>query len=96
MEFPVHRTLSDSFIEYRVGSNTLALGMATSSTIRLRHQAPSHSSWLSVLRPMPWPCVPPRCKGRNARASLTDQPFGHRTVFFRDPDGNVVEIFAEI
>jgi catechol 2,3-dioxygenase-like lactoylglutathione lyase family enzyme len=26
----------------------------------------------------------------------TDQPFGHRTVFFRDPDGNVLEIYAEI
>jgi hypothetical protein len=22
----------------------------------------------------------------------TDQPFGHRTLFFRDPDGNVLEI----
>ena len=27
---------------------------------------------------------------------LTDHPFGHRTIFFRDPDGNVLEIFAEI
>jgi hypothetical protein len=26
----------------------------------------------------------------------TDQPFGHRTLFFRDPDGNVLEIYAEI
>ena len=26
----------------------------------------------------------------------TDRPFGHRTLFFRDPDGNVIEIFAEI
>ena len=26
----------------------------------------------------------------------TDHPFGHRTIFFRDPDGNVLEIFAEI
>jgi lactoylglutathione lyase len=26
----------------------------------------------------------------------TDQPFGHRTLFFRDPDGNVLEIHAEI
>jgi uncharacterized glyoxalase superfamily protein PhnB len=25
-----------------------------------------------------------------------DQPFGHRTLFFRDPDGNVLEIYAEI
>jgi catechol 2,3-dioxygenase-like lactoylglutathione lyase family enzyme len=26
----------------------------------------------------------------------TDHPFGHRTIFFRDPDGNVIEIYAEI
>lgn len=25
-----------------------------------------------------------------------DQDFGHRTLFFRDPEGNVVEIYAEI
>jgi len=27
---------------------------------------------------------------------LTDHPWGHRTIFFRDPDGNVLEVFAEI
>lgn len=26
----------------------------------------------------------------------TDQPFGHRTLFFRDPDGNALEIYAEL
>jgi catechol 2,3-dioxygenase-like lactoylglutathione lyase family enzyme len=25
-----------------------------------------------------------------------DQEFGHRTVFFRDPEGNIIEIFAEL
>jgi catechol 2,3-dioxygenase-like lactoylglutathione lyase family enzyme len=25
-----------------------------------------------------------------------DQAFGHRTLFFRDPDGNLLEVFAEI
>lgn len=25
-----------------------------------------------------------------------DQDFGHRTLFFKDPEGNVLEIFAEI
>lgn len=27
---------------------------------------------------------------------VTDQPWGHRTLFFRDPDGNVLEIYADI
>jgi catechol 2,3-dioxygenase-like lactoylglutathione lyase family enzyme len=26
----------------------------------------------------------------------TDQPWHHRTLFFRDPDGNVLEIYADI
>jgi catechol 2,3-dioxygenase-like lactoylglutathione lyase family enzyme len=26
----------------------------------------------------------------------TNQPFGHRTVFFRDPDGNLLEFYADI
>lgn len=25
-----------------------------------------------------------------------DQTFGHRTLFFRDPEGNVLEIYAEL
>ena len=25
-----------------------------------------------------------------------DQPFGHRTMFFRDPEGNIIEIYAEL
>jgi len=25
-----------------------------------------------------------------------DQVFGHRTLFFRDPDGNLLEVFAQI
>ena len=29
-------------------------------------------------------------------APATDQSFGHRTLFFRDPDGNLLEIFADI
>ena len=25
-----------------------------------------------------------------------DQPWGHRTSYFRDPDGNVIEIYADL
>ncbi|GEM_PF-323440 len=27
---------------------------------------------------------------------VTDKPFGHRTLFFADPEGNILEIYAEI
>ena len=29
-------------------------------------------------------------------APVTDQPWRHCTLFVRDPDGNVIEIFAEL
>jgi catechol-2,3-dioxygenase len=32
----------------------------------------------------------------NIVSGPTDHAFGHRTLFFRDPDGNVLEIYAEI
>jgi catechol 2,3-dioxygenase-like lactoylglutathione lyase family enzyme len=37
-----------------------------------------------------------KAKGIELISPLTDHPWGHRTIFFRDPDGNVLEIFAEI
>ena len=27
---------------------------------------------------------------------VTDQPRGHRTVYFSDPEGNILEVYAEI
>jgi len=35
-------------------------------------------------------------KGIALVSPLTDHAFGHRTIFFRDPDGNVLEIYGEI
>jgi catechol 2,3-dioxygenase-like lactoylglutathione lyase family enzyme len=35
-------------------------------------------------------------RGVSIISGPTDRPFGHRTLFFRDPDGNVLEIYAEI
>ena len=31
-----------------------------------------------------------------AVGGVTGQPWKHRTEFFRDPDGNILEIYAEI
>jgi lactoylglutathione lyase len=99
MEFPLLRALTDRWIEYRVGSTTLAL---TTHGARFNDVPPEQGSLSSQLAF----CVPPHAvadcaaaleaKGVRLILPLTDQPFGHRTIFFRDPDGNVLEIFAEI
>jgi lactoylglutathione lyase len=99
MEFPLLRTLSERWIEYRVGANTLAL---TTHGGRFDDPPPPQGvlSLQLAFR------VPPQAvadcaaalgaKGVALVSPLTDHPWGHRTIFFRDPDGNVLEIFAEI
>ena len=99
MEFPVQRTLGDRWIEYSVGSNTLALAAYGS----LFNDTPPAQGALALQ--MAFRVAPDavaaraaalQAKGVKLVLPLTDHPFGHRTIFFRDPDGNVVEIFAEI
>jgi lactoylglutathione lyase len=99
MEFPLSRVLSDRWIEYRVGSTTLAL---TTHGARFNDTPPEQGSLsLQLAFRVPPPTVADRAaeleaKGVRLISPLTDHPFGHRTIFFRDPDGNVLEIFAEI
>jgi catechol 2,3-dioxygenase-like lactoylglutathione lyase family enzyme len=35
-------------------------------------------------------------RGVEISEPTTDQPRGHRTVYFKDPEGNLLEIYAEI
>jgi len=99
MEFPLLRSLRDRFFEYRVGSTTLALA-AQGGRFNDPPAAPGTVSLQLAFR------VPPQAvadcaaaleaKGVRLIEPLTDQPSRHRTIFFRDPDGNLLEIFAEI
>jgi catechol 2,3-dioxygenase-like lactoylglutathione lyase family enzyme len=97
--FPLHRELSPRWVEFRVGSNILALAEnggrfedqslpVGTSTLQLAFRvAPSEVA----------DCAAVLAERRvDIISGPTDQPFGHRTLFFRDPDGNVLEIYAEI
>jgi catechol 2,3-dioxygenase-like lactoylglutathione lyase family enzyme len=97
--FPRLRELSPGWIEYRVGDNTLAL--ARPRLTAADAPTPNGSASLQLAFKVPAPDVD-QCAdelvrhGVNLLSPPTDQVFGHRTLFFRDPDGNLLEVFADI
>jgi catechol 2,3-dioxygenase-like lactoylglutathione lyase family enzyme len=99
LRFPLSRELSPGWIEYRVGGNTLAL--ASPSRTAADAPTPTGSAALQLAFKVSAPEVD-QCADELVRHGVdllsppTDQAFGHRTLFFRDPDGNLLEVFAEI
>jgi len=97
--FPLHRELGPRWVEFRIGSNLLAL---TERGLVFDDSAPPIGVLSVQLAFRVTPSEVASCastlaeRGVNIIAGPTDQPFGHRTLFFRDPDGNVLEIYAEI
>jgi catechol 2,3-dioxygenase-like lactoylglutathione lyase family enzyme len=95
----VQRELSAGWIEYQLGPNTLAL--ATPSLTAKDAPTPAGSASLQLAFKVP-PGDVDLCaeelmqKGIDPVSPPTDRPFGHRTLFFRDPDGNLLEMYAEI
>lgn len=99
MGFELSRQLGESWIEYRIGGNILAL----TERGKLFDDPPPPPGALSVqLAFRVAPGDVDACAAALRAASVriehepTDQVWGHRTLFFRDPDGNVLEIYAEI
>lgn len=99
MGFEISKRLGEGWIELRAGSNTLAL---TLPGVMFHDQLAPKGSLSLQLAFRVSPAAVQRCadelkaKGVELVHPVTDQPWGHRTVFFRDPDGNVIEIYAEI
>jgi catechol 2,3-dioxygenase-like lactoylglutathione lyase family enzyme len=97
--FQVARELSPKWIEYQLGNNTLAL--ATPTRTSADAPTPDGSASLQLAFKVATAEVD-QCAAELVRRGIplmsppTDQSFGHRTLFFRDPDGNLLEIFAEI
>jgi len=97
--FPLVRELSPGWIEYQVGSNTLAL--ARPSLTAADQPMPLGSASLQLAFKVTPPDVD-ACAAELLRHGITlvspptNQSFGHRTLFFRDPDGNLLEVYADI
>jgi len=99
LRLPVYRDVHPSWIEYRIGGSLLALTErgfvfnddptpmgALSLQLAFRVAPKEVDACAEALRQ----------KGIKLVGEPTDQPWGHRTMFFRDPDGNVLEIYADL
>lgn len=97
--FSLQRVLSSGWIEFRIGGNTLALAIpsrtASDSPVPVGSAALQLAFKVSVAEVDA--CAEELVrKGISLVSPPTDQVFGHRTLFFRDPDGNLLEVFADI
>jgi catechol 2,3-dioxygenase-like lactoylglutathione lyase family enzyme len=98
--FPLTRELSPGWIEYQIGGNTLALARPNRWTAT-DAPTPAGSASLQLAFKVA-PSEVDACAEELVRHGVTivspptDQSFGHRTLFFRDPDGNLLEVYAEI
>ena len=97
--FALHKALGSKWLEFRVGSNLLAL---TERGVLFDDPAPPAGALSLQMAFRVAPAEVATCasvlaeRGVKIISGPTDQPWGHRTLFFRDPDGNVLEIYAEI
>lgn len=99
MEFPVYNELGPAWIAYRIGASLLAL---TERGLMFNDPSPPAGALSVQLAFRVAPQEVHDCADALVRRNVeivsapTDQAWGHRTLFFRDPDGNVLEIYADI
>jgi catechol 2,3-dioxygenase-like lactoylglutathione lyase family enzyme len=99
MRFALYHEIAGNWIEFRIGGNILALAKpglivpdppppagAASVQLAFRLRREEVDAAEAALR----------ADGVTIVAPATDQRWGHRTLFFRDPDGNLLEIYADI
>lgn len=97
--FDLTRTLSPTWREYNIGPNIFVL--AKPGPTATDAPVPTGSAALQLAFKVSRETVD-LCATALAAQNIailsppTDRDFGHRTLFFRDPDGNLLEIYAEI
>lgn len=99
MRFSLQRELSSNWIEYKVGGNTLVLSRPglTASDIQTPYgSAALHLAFKVSALEVDLCAEELIRRGIDLLSPPTNRDFGHRTLFFRDPDGNLLEMFAEI
>ena len=99
LNFSVARVLSENWVEYRIGTTILALSNPGLTADDKR--TPEGSAAVQLAFCVPFPSVD-ACAAELTQMGIailsppTDRDFGHRTLFFRDPDGNLIEVYTEI
>jgi catechol 2,3-dioxygenase-like lactoylglutathione lyase family enzyme len=97
--FSPRRELSPDWIEYRVGDNTLALARPrlTEADVPTPNGSASLQLAFKVSALEVDQCADELVRQRvDLLSPPTNQAWGHRTLFFRDPDENLLEMFADI
>jgi lactoylglutathione lyase len=96
--FQFVRELSSNWVEYRIGPNILAL-TGRFQFVENQTLATGIAAVQLAFR-VPYEAVDV-CAAELTAAGIpllsppTDRPFRHRTLFFCDPDGNLIEIYAD-
>ena len=100
LKLPVE-TDRENWVSFRVGSALLSLRPRASWTVCDDGPLPPGSAAVQLAFRVPRPDVD-TCHAELAASGVpilrppTDLPaWRHRTVFFRDPEGNIIEIYAE-
>lgn len=96
----VQREVAGRYLELRVGATTLALRLRSRPYDGPPPETPAASVQLAFRVPPPDVGVAARQlveRGVELLEPVHDLPdFGHRVLFFADPEHNVIEIYAEI